>query len=155
MPFHSTTIFTLAHLLPLSLAHLPQQKTPFKLAILYNNSIADAHPSFLLEEAILSNTASAWAVLMCSGYSNSGLHRVSRCSVFVLNLLILLEYILLLFVACSFLPLVCVKNVPYCIVISLECIIIHIHSLHIGSIPVCQCIFSAPVMAWCQQATSH
>ena len=53
MPFHSTTIFTLAHLLPLSLAHLPQQETPFKLAILYNNSIADAHPSFLLEEAIL------------------------------------------------------------------------------------------------------
>ena len=32
MPFHSTTIFTLAYLLPLSLAHLPQQKTPFKLA---------------------------------------------------------------------------------------------------------------------------
>ena len=53
MPFHSITIFSLAHLLPLSLAHLPQQKTPFKLAILYNNSIADAHPSFLLEEAIL------------------------------------------------------------------------------------------------------
>ena len=53
MPFHSTTIFTLAHLLPLSLAHLPLQNTPFKLAILYNNSIADAHPSFLLEEAIL------------------------------------------------------------------------------------------------------
>ena len=26
MPFHSTTIFTLAHLLPLLLAHLPQQK---------------------------------------------------------------------------------------------------------------------------------
>ena len=26
MPFHSTTIFTLAYLLPLSLAHLPQQK---------------------------------------------------------------------------------------------------------------------------------
>ena len=53
MPFHSTAIFTLAYLLPLSLAHLPQQKTPFKLAILYNKSIADAHPSFLLEEAIL------------------------------------------------------------------------------------------------------
>ena len=51
--FHSTTIFTLAHLLPLSPAHLPQQKTPFKVAILYNKSIADAHPSFLLEEAIL------------------------------------------------------------------------------------------------------
>ena len=29
-PFHSTTIFILANLLPLSLAHLPQQKTPFK-----------------------------------------------------------------------------------------------------------------------------
>ena len=53
MPFHSTTIFTLAHLLHLSFAHLPQQKTPFKLAILYNDSIADAHPCFLLEEAIL------------------------------------------------------------------------------------------------------
>ena len=29
------------------------KKTSFKLAILYDNSIADAHPSFLLEEAIL------------------------------------------------------------------------------------------------------
>ena len=29
------------------------KKPPFKLAILYNKSIADAHPSFLLEEAIL------------------------------------------------------------------------------------------------------
>ena len=28
-------------------------KKPFKLAILYDKSIADAHPSFLLEEAIL------------------------------------------------------------------------------------------------------
>ena len=48
-----STIFALAHLLPLSLAHLPQQKTPFKLATLYNNSIAGEHPSFFLEEAIL------------------------------------------------------------------------------------------------------
>ena len=54
MPVHSITIFTLAYLLPLPLAQLPQQKTPFKLAILYNKSIADAHPSFLLKEAILS-----------------------------------------------------------------------------------------------------
>ena len=54
MPVHSITIFTLACLLPLPLAQLPQQKTPFKLAILYNKSIADAHPSFLLKEAILS-----------------------------------------------------------------------------------------------------
>ena len=53
MPFHTITIFTLAYLLPLSLAHLPQQKTPFKLYILYNKSIADAQPSFLLKEAIL------------------------------------------------------------------------------------------------------
>ena len=53
MPVHSITIFTLAHLLLLPLAQLPQQKTPFKLAILYNKSIADAHPSFLLKEAIL------------------------------------------------------------------------------------------------------
>ena len=53
MTFHSNTISTLAHLLPLSLAHLLQQKTPFKLAIIYNKNIADAHPSFLLEEAIL------------------------------------------------------------------------------------------------------
>ena len=43
----------LAYLLPLPLAQLPQQKTPFKLAVLYNKSIADAHPSFLLKEAIL------------------------------------------------------------------------------------------------------
>ena len=53
MPVHSITIFTLAYLLPLPLAQLPQQKTPFKLAVLYNKSIADAHPSFLLKEAIL------------------------------------------------------------------------------------------------------
>ena len=56
MPFHSTTVFTLAYLLPLLLAHIPQQKTPFKLAIRYHKSIADAHPSFLLEEAILFET---------------------------------------------------------------------------------------------------
>ena len=53
MPFHSTTIFTLTHLLPLSPAHLPLQKTPFEVAILYNKCIADAHHSFLLEAAIL------------------------------------------------------------------------------------------------------
>ena len=51
-------MFTLAHLHSLSLAHLPQQQQQqnkeFKLAMLYNESIADAHPIFLLEEAILS-----------------------------------------------------------------------------------------------------
>ena len=67
MPFRSTTIFTLAYLLLLSLVHLPQQKTPFKLAILYNKSIADAHPSFLLEhydDVIMTMLASQITSLM-------------------------------------------------------------------------------------------
>ena len=53
--FHNIVfpVISLAYLLPLPLSHLPQQKTPAKLANLYNKSIADAHPSFLLEEAIL------------------------------------------------------------------------------------------------------
>ena len=29
---------------------------------------------------------------MCNGYNNGGLLRVSRCGVFVMNLLVLLEY---------------------------------------------------------------
>ena len=37
----------------MSIAHLPQQKTPFELAAVYNKTIADARPSFLLKEAIL------------------------------------------------------------------------------------------------------
>ena len=57
MLFHSTTISILAYLLPLWYFHLPQQQqqqqNAFKLAILYNKNIADAHPNFLLEEAIL------------------------------------------------------------------------------------------------------
>ena len=65
-PFHATTIFTLAYLLPLSLAHVPQQKTPFKLVILYKKSIADAHPSFLLEEAIL-YILTPWTLLIRLG----------------------------------------------------------------------------------------
>ena len=34
----------------------------------------------------------ACAVMMCNGYNNGGLLIVSRCSVFVMNLLVLLEY---------------------------------------------------------------
>ena len=37
-------------------------------------------------------TTTACAVMMRSGYNNGGLLRVSRCSVFVVNSLILLEY---------------------------------------------------------------
>ena len=83
LPFHSTprgstTIFTLAHLLPLSLTDLPQQKTPFTLAILYNKSIADAHPSFLLKAAILwyleCGTDYTWMVIP------NGLWDLVRCS---------------------------------------------------------------------------
>ena len=39
MPFHSTTIFTLAHLLPLSLAHLPHKKHNLKLAMLNDKTL--------------------------------------------------------------------------------------------------------------------
>ena len=39
-----------------------------------------------------SPTATACAVMMRSGYNNGGLLKVSRCSVFVMNLLVLLEY---------------------------------------------------------------
>ena len=37
-------------------------------------------------------TTTACAVIMSNGYNNGGLLRVSRCSVFVMNLLMLLEY---------------------------------------------------------------
>ena len=54
MPFHSSTIFTLAYLLALSLAHLPQQKKHhFNWLSYITKSMVDAHPSFLLCEAIL------------------------------------------------------------------------------------------------------
>ena len=37
-------------------------------------------------------TTTAFAVMMRSGYNNGGLLRISRCSVFVMNSVILLEY---------------------------------------------------------------
>ena len=80
MPSRSTTIFTLAYLLPLSLAHLPQQKTPFKLAILYNKSIADAHPSFFFRGSNLVILICYWNMMYLSNekiytfFHRSGLH---------------------------------------------------------------------------------
>ena len=52
MPFHSTTIHISTSASSIACSS-STTKTPFKLAVLYNNNIADAHPSFLFEEAIL------------------------------------------------------------------------------------------------------
>ena len=58
MPFHSTTIFTLAYLLPLSLAHLPQQK---------NNLLSS------ITKALLAHTiASFWRKQSCFFYDYPG-----------------------------------------------------------------------------------
>ena len=56
-------IFILAYLLPLSFAHLPQQKKHHFNWLFSIKSIAGAHPSFLLEEAILFNYI--WTALYC------------------------------------------------------------------------------------------
>ena len=59
MPFHSTTIFTLAYLLPLSLAHLPRQKHHLNLL----SSIT---------KALLTHTlASFWKKQSCVACNNS------------------------------------------------------------------------------------
>ena len=56
MPFHSTTIFTLAHLLPLSLAHLPQQQQQQNLNLLCS-----------ITKALLTHTlASFWRKQSCN-----------------------------------------------------------------------------------------
>ena len=64
MLFHSTTIFTLAHLLPLSLARLPQQKkTPYKLSS--------------ITKALLTHTlASFWRKQSCSTGVDSYSHQI-------------------------------------------------------------------------------
>ena len=71
---------------------LHNKKTPFKLPILYNKSIADAHRSFLLEEAILYIMLSyvmschmschAWRVMPCHviSYHHFIYHIVSFCA---------------------------------------------------------------------------
>ena len=90
----------------------------------------------------------ACAVMMRNGYNNGSFLRVSRCSVFAMNLFVLLEWNILVVIcgiSCSFLTLVSVTTVPYRIVSLSERIVRAYRSLCIGGIPVCQCILSAPV----------
>ena len=89
------------------------------------------------------------AVMMRDGYNNGGLLRVSRCSVFVMNLLVLLEY-----TGCYLWYLMFVSNFGKCY----NCTVSYriflgayrntYHSLFIGGIPVCRCIISALVSTW-------
>ena len=91
-------------------------------------------------------TTTACAVMMRSGYNNGGLLGVSRCNVFVMNSLILLEY-----TDCYLWYLVFVSNfgMSYICTVSYH-IALRVyhdmyHSLCIGDIPVCRCIVSALV----------
>ena len=63
----------------------------------------------------------ACVVIMRSRYNNDGLVRVSRCSVFVLNFLVLLEYTGCYLSASQFILIIArERTVSYCIVISLS-----------------------------------
>ena len=62
--------------------------------------------------------ATACAVIMRNGYNNGGLLRVSRCSVFVINLLVLLEYTGCYLWYLMFISYFSVTTVPYLIVSS-------------------------------------
>ena len=89
-------------------------------------------------------TTTACAVMMHSGYNNGGLLGVSRCSVFVMNWLILLEY-----TDCFLWYLVFVSNFGMCYICTVSYGIVlrayrdTYRSLCIGDIPVCRCIVSA------------
>ena len=89
-------------------------------------------------------TTTACAVMMHSGYNNGGLLGVFRCSVFVMNSPILLEYI-----DCFLWYLVFVSNFGICYICTVSCRIVlraysdTYRSLCIGDIPVCWCIVSA------------
>ena len=82
--------------------------------------------------------------MMRNGYNNGGLLRVSRCSVFVMNLLVLLEY-----TGCYLRYLIFVSNFSKCY----NCTVLYriflrayrnmCRSLCIGGIRVCRCIVSA------------
>ena len=82
--------------------------------------------------------------MMRSGYNNGGLLGVSRCSVFVMNSLVLLEY-----TDCFLWYLVFVSNFGMCYIWTVSYRIIlrayrdTYRSLCIGDIPVCRCIVSA------------
>ena len=89
-------------------------------------------------------TTTACAVMMRNGYNNCGLLRVSRCSVFVMNLLVLLEYTgwyLWYFVFISNFGMCYNCTVSYRIF--LKAYRDMYRSLCIGGIPVCRCIVSA------------
>ena len=89
-------------------------------------------------------TTTACAVMMRSGYNNGGLLGVSRCSVFVMNSLILLEY-----TDCFLWYLVFVSNFGMCYICTVTYRIVlrayrdMYRSLCISDIPVCRCIVSA------------
>ena len=91
-------------------------------------------------------TTTAFAVMMRSGYNNGGLLGVLRCSVVVMNSLILLEY-----TDCFLWYLMFVSNVGMCYICTVSYRIVlrayrdMYRSLCIGDIPVCQCIVSALV----------
>ena len=91
-------------------------------------------------------TTTACAVMMRSGYNNGGLLGVSRCSVYVMNSLILLEY-----TDCFLWYLVFVSNFGVCYICTVSYrIVLRAYrdtylSLCIGDIPVCRCIVSALV----------
>ena len=86
----------------------------------------------------------ACAVMMHNGYNNGGLLRVCRCSVFVMNLLVLFEY-----TGCYLRYLIFFTNFGMCY----NCTVSYriflraysdmYRSLCIGSILVCRCIVSA------------
>ena len=86
-------------------------------------------------------TTTACAVMVRSGYNNAGLLRVSRCSVFVMNSLILLEY-----TDCYLWNLMFVSNFGMCYICTVSYRIVlraycdKYRSLCIGDIPMCRCI---------------
>ena len=93
------------------------------------------------------STTTAWAVMMRSGYNNGGLLGVSRCSVFVMKSLILLEY-----ADCYLWYLVFIFTFGMCYICYICTLSYHIilrayrdtyRGFCIGNIPVCRCIVSA------------
>ena len=92
----------------------------------------------------------ACAVMIRSGYNNGGLLGVSRCSVFVMNSLILLEY-----TDCFLWYLMFVSNFGLCYIwtISYRFVLRAYYdtyrSICISDIPVCRCIVSLVQISYC------
>ena len=99
-------------------------------------------------------TITSCAVMMRSGYNNGGLLGVSRCSVFVMNSLILLEY-----TDCFLWYLVFVSNFRMCYICTVSYrIFLRAYrdtycSLCIVDILMCRCIVSVLVAMWHHWAT--